>query len=319
MATFMQYTTLGGPEVLVMADGPVPLPAADEVVVETRAIGVNPIDVKLRAGIRLSPPFTEPRVTGADAAGVITAVGTDVVGWTAGDEVIVTNALGSYGTHIRVPMAGLTAKPAALGWAQAAGLGIPTATAYQALRSLDVGEGMTVLVHAASGAVGQAAVQFARAMGARVIGTASPKNHDRLRQLGALPVTYGAGLEDRVRAITPRGVDRVLDGVGTNEAIEASLALVADPQHIGTIVRGADAPGWGIQAWSGGSAVPLTTEQLAWRAEGIRLAAERAARGEFDVEIARTMPLEQAAEAQRMLEEHTAPRGKIVLLPPVVE
>jgi enoyl reductase len=198
---------------------------------------------------------------------------------------------------------------------QAAGLGIPTSTAYQALRSLGVGEGMTVLVHAASGSVGQAAVQFARAMGARVIGTASAANHDRLRQLGAIPVAYGEGLVERVRAIAPDGIDRVLDAAGTDEAIEASLELVDDPQHVGTIVRGADAPGWGIQAWSGGSKVPLTAEQKAWRAEGIRVAAERAAAGEFDVEIARTLPLEQAADAQRMLEDGTAPRGKLVLLP----
>jgi enoyl reductase len=174
---------------------------------------------------------------------------------------------------------------------------------------------MTVLVHAASGAVGQAAVQFARDLGARVIGTASPANHDRLRQLGAIPIAYGDGLTERVRAVAPDGVDRVLDAAGTDEAIEASLELVNDPQHIGTIVRGADAPGWGIRAWSGGSKVPLTDEQQAWRAEGIRVAAERAAAGEFDVEIGRTLPLEQAADAHRMIEDGTAPRGKIVLLP----
>ncbi|NLG62123.1 MAG: zinc-binding dehydrogenase, partial [Candidatus Cloacimonetes bacterium] len=218
-------------------------------------------------------------------------------------------------THTRVPASGLTRKPAALSWVQAAGLGIPAGTAYQGLRSLGVESGMTVLVHAASGAVGQAAVQFARAMGARVIGTASSGNHDRLRQLGAIPVTYGDGLAERVRAIAPDGVDRVFDGAGTDEAIEDSLQLVRDPQHIGTIVRGADAAGWGIKAWSGGSPVPLSEQEVAWRAEGVRVAAERAARGEFDVEIARTMSLDQAVEAQRMLEDGTAPRGKIVLLP----
>ena len=84
---------------------------------------------------------------------------------------------------------------------------------------------------------------------------------------------------------------------------------------VGTIVRGADAPRWGIHAWSGGSAIPLTDEQKAWRREGVGLAAERAASGIFDVEIARTLPLADAAEAQRMLEDGTAPRGKIILLP----
>lgn len=315
MARFVQYAAVGGPEVLELVDGPVPSAGEGEVVVEVRAVGVNPIDVKLRSGKRASAPLTSPRVTGSDAAGVVAELGPGVTGWAVGDEVIVTDAKGSYATHARVPASGLTAKPSGVSWAQAAGLGIPAATAYQALRSLGVGDGMTVLVHAASGAVGQAAVQFARAMGARVIGTASPANHDRLRQLGAIPVAYGGGLVERVRAIAPDGVDRVLDGAGTDEAIDASLELVDDPQHVGTIVRGADAPGWGIQAWSGGSKVPLSEQQLAWRAEGIRVAAERAAAGEFDVEIARTMPLEQAAEAQRMLEDGTAPRGKLVLLP----
>jgi enoyl reductase len=315
MARFVQYTRLGGPEVLEVAEGPAPHAGEGEVVVEVRAVGINPLDVKLRAGTRPSPPITSPRVPGWDASGVIAEIGPGVVGWEADDEVVVTNAKGSYTTHALVPVSGLTRKPPSLGWVQAAGLGIPTSTAYQALRSLGVGEGMTVLVHAASGSVGQAAVQFARAMGARVIGTASAANHDRLRQLGAIPVAYGEGLVERVRAIAPDGIDRVLDAAGTDEAIEASLELVDDPQHVGTIVRGADAPGWGIQAWSGGSKVPLTAEQKAWRAEGIRVAAERAAAGEFDVEIARTLPLEQAADAQRMLEDGTAPRGKLVLLP----
>jgi NADPH:quinone reductase-like Zn-dependent oxidoreductase len=315
MARFVQYTAIGGPEVLELAEGPVPTPGEGQVVVEVKAVGVNPIDVKLRAGKRPSAPITQPRVSGSDAAGVIAEIGPGVEGWSVGDEVIVTGAKGSYATHAVVPASGLTAKPAALSWAQAAGLGIPAATAYQALRSLGVESGMTVLVHAASGAVGQAAVQFARAMGAHVIGTASAANHDRLRQLGAVPVEYGDGLVDRVRAVAPDGVDRVLDGAGTDEAIEASLELVSDPQHVGTIVRGADAPGWGIQAWSGGSKVPLTAEQQAWRDEGIRVAAERAARGEFDVEIGRTLPLEQATDAHRMIEDGPAPRGKIVLQP----
>lgn len=315
MARFVQYAEFGAPEVLEVVEGAVPEAGAGEVVVEIRAAGVNPIDGKLRSGARASSPLAEPRVTGSDGAGVIVAVGAHVQGWAVGDEVVVTSARGSYATHAVVPVRGLTRKPASLGWAQAAGIGIPAGTAYQALRSLGVEPGMTVLVNAASGSVGQAAVQFARQLGATVIGTASEANHDRLRQLGAIPVVYGDGLVERVRAIVPDGVDRALDAAGTDDAIDASIALTGDPSHVGTIVRGKDAPNWGIQAWSGGSAVPLTDEQLAWRAEGIRLATERAGAGEFDVEIGRTLPLERAADAQRMVEDGTAPRGKIVLLP----
>ncbi len=199
MARFVQYTQLGGPEVLHVVEGEIPAPEAGEVVVEVKAAGINPIDAKLREGRRASSPITAPRTAGLDASGVIVAVGPDVDGWAAGDEVIVTKGRGTYATHVRVPVGGLTRKPAALSWAQAAGLGIPAGTAYQALRSLGVTEGMTVLVHAASGSVGQAAVQFARELGATVIGTAGPANLERVRQLGAIPTVYGEGLVERVR------------------------------------------------------------------------------------------------------------------------
>ena len=315
MARFVQYTEFGGPEVLEVVEGPVPTAGEGTVVVETRAIGVNPIDGKLRSGKRPSGPITTPRVPGSDASGVVVEVAPGVEEWHVGDEVVVSTGSGTYATHVVVPVAGLTRKPAALGWAQAAGLGVPAGTAYQSLRSLGVEAGMTVLVHGASGSVGQDAVQFARELGAHVIGTASPANQDRVRQLGAIPVAYGEGLVERVRAIAPEGVDRALDAAGTDEAIEASIELTGDPQKVATIVRGADAPNWGIQAYRGGSKVPLTAEQEAWRAEGVRLAAERAASGTFDVEIGRTLRLDDAAEAQRLLEEGKAPRGKIILLP----
>lgn len=314
MARFVQYRQFGGPEVLEIVEGEVPQAGPGEVVVEVRAAGVNPIDAKLRSGLRSSSPIDAPRGTGTDAAGVIVEIGDGVAGWQLGDEVIVAGARGSYATHTVVAASGLTRKPGALSWAQAAGIGIPAATAYQALRSLGVTAGTTLLLHAASGAVGQAALQFAGDFGATVVGTASPANHDRIRQLGGTPVEYGPGLADRVRAIAPEGVDVVLDAAGTDEAIEASLELVADPQQIGTIVRGADAPGWGIRAWGGGSAVPLTPEEKGWRAEGVQRAAELAAAGRFDVEIARSLPLDEAVEAQRLIEQGGL-RGKILLLP----
>jgi NADPH:quinone reductase-like Zn-dependent oxidoreductase len=314
MARFVQYRQFGGPEVLEIVEGDIPHAGIGEVVVELKAAGVNPIDAKLRSGARTSAPIESPRVPGTDAAGIIVEVGPDVTGWQVGDEVIVAGARGAYASHTVVAATGLARKPGALSWVQAAGIGVPAGTAFQALRSLEVGEGTTLLLHAASGAVGQAALQFAREFGATVIGTGSSANHDRIRQLGGTPVEYGPGLVDRVRALAPQGIDRALDAAGTDEAIEASLELVDDPQHIGTIVRGADAPRWGIRAWSGGSAVPLTPEEKAWRTEGVRRAAELAAEGRYDVEIARTLPLDQAAEAQRLIERGGL-RGKIVLLP----
>ncbi|GAB3402115.1 NADP-dependent oxidoreductase [Schumannella luteola] len=315
MAHAIVYRTNGGPEVLEYVEIEDATPGEGQIVVAVRAAGVNPIDWKLRSGMRPAPTDGSARRIGSDAAGVVTAVGAGVDGHAVGDEVIVLSAAGAYATEIVAKAGPKTfAKPAELDWTHAAALGIPTGTAYQAVASLGVAEGDTLLLHGGAGAVGQAAIQFAVRAGATVIATASERNHERLTALGAIPVAYGDGLADRVRAAAPQGVTHALDAVGTDEAIEVSLDLVADREHIATIVRGADAPGWGIRAWSGGSAIPLTEEENALRLAGVVLAAQLAAEGGFDVEIARTYPLAEAAEAHRESEAGHV-RGKLVLLP----
>jgi NADPH2:quinone reductase len=178
-----------------------------------------------------------------------------------------------------------------------------------------VGEGDLLLVHAGSGAVGQAAIQFAVTWGAQVIATGSPATHDRLRALGAIPVAYGEGLQDRIRAAADgREITVALDGAGTDEAIEASLALVEDRDRIATIVRGRDAAGFGIRAFSGGSPVPITAQEEAWRAEALPTTIALIADGRFSVEFGPELPLAEAAEAHRLIEER-ATRGKIILRP----
>ncbi|GLK16435.1 NADP-dependent oxidoreductase [Herbiconiux flava] len=323
MAQQIQYRTLGGPEVLEFVTVPTPVAPHGGVVVETRAIGVNPIDVKLRSGLRPSPPITAPRVPGSDAAGVIVSVaetgagadaGADAGAWTVGDEVIVRDAAGAYRTHVPASAAQLVAKPAAVGWNEAAGIGIPVGTAYQALRSLGVDAGQTLLVHGGSGAVGQAAIQFARDRGAAAVATASARNLDRLRELGAIAVEYGEGLLERVQDAAPDGIDRVLDAAGTDEALDVSFALVPDRSHIGTIVVGAKADALGIRAWMGGSPHPLTDEEQAWRREAYGVAADLIAAGRFEVEIAAVYPLAEAAAAQRALASGSL-RGKLILDP----
>jgi NADPH2:quinone reductase len=139
-------------------------------------------------------------------------------------------------------------------------------------------------------------------------------NHDRLRELGAVPVAYGPGLIDRLREASPRGYDVALDGAGTDEAIEASLELVPDHARVATIVRMADAADLGIRTWS--SAIPSTMgpEELRLRAEGVAEAARLAAEGRFQIEISRRYPLTAAADAQRESEAGHV-RGKIVLVP----
>ncbi|MGA1836905.1 NADP-dependent oxidoreductase [Herbiconiux sp. 11R-BC] len=314
----VQYREFGGPEVLEFVEVPTPAAPAGGVVVETRAIGVNPIDSKLRSGLRKSSPIAAPRVPGSDAAGIVVEVGAGVSDWAVGDEVILRGAHGAYSTHVVASAGQLVQKPAAVGWDEAAAIGIPASTAYQALRSLGVEQGSTLLVHGGSGAVGQAAVQFARDWGASVVATGSEANQERLRELGAIPVVYGQGLTERILEALEHagleGIDRVLDAAGTDEALETSFELVADRSDIGTIVVGARAAELGIRAWAGGSPVPLTEEEQALRAEAYGVTAELIELGDFEVEIGARYPLAEAAAAQVASLSGTH-RGKIILSP----
>lgn len=307
------YTELGGPEVLRLVESPEPTAGPGQIVVQITAAGVNPIDAKQRSGGRVLEPIVEPRHVGFDGAGVVLALGPGVDTHRVGDRVAVVDTRGTYAERLTVEAHNAIPIPDAVSDEEAAAIGIPASTAYQALKSLGVRDGDTLLVHAGSGAVGQAAVQFAVDRGASVIATASAANHPRLRQLSAIPIEYGPGLVERVRAAAPHGVTAILDAAGTDEALEASIELLGDRARIGTIVRGADAPGLGVQAWSGGSALPLTEQEQQWRSEAIPLTMELIAVGRFSVEIGERLPLSAAVEAHRKLAAGGS--GKIILVP----
>ncbi len=313
MARAVTYSAFGGPEVLTLTEIEVPSPGSGEVAVRVTAIGVNPIDHKLRAGIRPSAPIASPRRLGADGAGVVTEVGAGVDGLRIGDEVIVSGASGLYATDIVVGSDRVTPLPPGVTPAMGAALGIPVGTAYQAVRSLGVGPADTLLVHGGSGAVGQAAIQFARLRGAAVVATASAARAERVGRLGATPVTYGDGLADRVRRAAPQGVSVALDCAGTDEALQTSLELVADRSRVATLVRGADAAALGIRGFSGGSPEPLTDQQQRWRAEAVPVTAALLAAGVFHVELGPRLPLAEAGEAHRLVAAGTP--GKITLIP----
>ena len=313
MGTAIAYTELGGPEVLTVIDIDVPAPGPGEVAVRVEAVGVNPLDLKLRSGLRPSPPITQPRRVGSDAAGVVTAVGDGVEGYRPGDAVIVTGAQGAYATDLVARAAHVVRRPEGVSAAQGAALGIPVGTAYQTVRSLAIGPDDTVLVHAASGSVGQAVVQFARLYGATVLGTTSDRRADRVAALGATTLPYGPDVVSRVRELAPQGVTVAIDLVGTDEALAQSIELVSDKTRIATLVRGADAAGLGIRAFSGGSPEPLTDQQKAWRGEAIPVAAALIAHGDFSVELGPQLPLADAAEAHRLVD--AGADGKVVLLP----
>lgn len=313
MTRAIQYTEFGGPEVLTLVEIPTPSPGAGEVLVAVEAVGVNPLEHKQRSAFRPTGPITTPRRPGADAAGVIAAVGDGVEGLRGGEPVVVFSATGTYASDVVVPAAHVVPRPPAVSAAQGAALGIPIGTAYQTVRSLAVAQGDTLLIHGGSGAVGQAIIQFARLQGAAVVATSSPRRFDRVEALGATPVAYGSGLEDRIRAAAPQGVTVAVDIAGTAEAITSSLALVADHDRIATLVIGAQAAELGIRAFSGGSPLPLTTQEHAWRAEAVPMALALLAVGAFSVELGPSFPLADAAGSHRAVEAGVD--GKVLLIP----
>jgi NADPH:quinone reductase len=304
MTISVRATGYGGPEVLAIVDVPVGEPGPGEVRVVLRAAGVNPIDYKLYSGLLGADPSALPMPLGLEGSGVIEAVGPDV-DLTVGTEVVVYPTTGTYAAALVTPAESVLPKPAGVSFEEAAGLLLCGATAVHAIDATKVGEGDTVLVHGAAGGVGQAVVQLAVRRGARVIGTASERNHDLLRELGAEPVVYGDGLADRVRALAPDGVDVALDLVGGEEALQVSLELVADRARIATIANfGAAVQGVAVLGGMGDEA----RLRAAARPELLRLAAE----GALKVRIAGTYPLTDVAEAHRAIKEgHTV--GKIVL------
>nr|WP_274637975.1 NADP-dependent oxidoreductase [Microbacterium bovistercoris] len=313
MAQAVQYVEFGGPEVLTLQEVTSPSPGAGEVAVRVAAAGINPIDAKVLSGLRPTGPITAPRGIGGDAAGTVIAVGPDTEGVAVGQDVIVFGVTGTCATELTAPIAHVQPRPPQVSAAAGAALGVPAGTAYQTLRSLHVGRGDTVLVHGGSGSVGQAVVQFAILWGARVVATASPRRHDRLRALGAIPVAYGDGLAARVRAAAPEGITAVIDIAGTDEAIETSLRLAPDRGRVATLVRGKDAAALGIRAFLGGSPDPLTPRQQQLRAEAMPVTLALMAAGRFTVELGPTFPLADAAAALRALAAGVD--GKITLVP----
>ncbi|WP_315773023.1 NADP-dependent oxidoreductase [Rhodococcoides kroppenstedtii] len=306
-------TAFGGPEVVEIVDEVVAQPAAGQVLIEIRASGVNPIDWKLYSGAFGSDESTLPMRLGSEAAGVVEAVGAGATGpagpISVGDEVIVTGVTGAYAERLLAPGDAVLPKPSSLSWEEAAGFLLVAGTAYDTLEVASVAEGDTVLVHGAAGGVGSLVVQAALGRGARVIGTARPENHDALRAYGAEPVEYGDGLRERVGALAPDGVDAAIDTVGTDEAVDVSLALVSDRSRIVTIAAFGRAEQDGFPSVGGGNA------ESAERRKAARLTLVAAARdGELTVPVAKTFPLDRAADAHRELQGRH-PRGKFVLVP----
>ncbi|HYI57789.1 MAG TPA: NADP-dependent oxidoreductase [Microlunatus sp.] len=291
---------------LVVGDRPEPKVAPSAVLIEVKAAAVNPVDWKLMAGgLDGLMDSVFPVIPGWDVAGVVAAVGPDTPELAVGDEVIAyarkeTNSGGTFAEYVAVPASAVARKPSTLSFEQAAGLPLAGGTALRTLDALQVSGGDTVLIHAAAGGVGSLAVQIAVARGARVIGTASPANHDYLRALRVEPVAYGDGLVARVRALAPSGVDAVADFVGGQ--LETSLAVLADGGRLASVADPGVIDHGGRWIW----VRPDGTETA-------RLAA-LADEGNLSVEVAQTLGLDGVAQAFALSQSGHV-RGKLIIVP----
>lgn len=280
----------------------VPSPGPGQVRVRIKAVGVNPVEGKIRSGsMEEIFPTTLPAIPGSEFSGVVDAVGAGVDHLEAGDEVLGWTATGAYAEYALADAAVLAPKPAGLDWTHAAALPVATDAAERVLDALGVTAGETLLIHGASGAVGTITVQLAVARGARVIGTAGPGNQDYLASLGATALVYGDGLVERVRALAPEGVDAVLDAAGKG-ALPDSIILRAGTERIVTIAD--------FRARELG----VVFESGPQRQSATRLAelARQAAAGDLVTIVGATYPLAEAAEAHRISDAGHA-RGKLVL------
>ena len=299
------YDRYGGPEVLSLRDDlPDPPVGPDTVLVRVHAAAVNPVDLLIRSGgLTGAYPHHLPIIPGWDVAGVVEAAGPAVVTIKPGDEVFgyVRRDDVQWGTAaelVPAPQRCLWHKPRSLSFAEAGSLPLAGLTAYQALtEALDVGEGDRVLVHRAAGGVGFNAVQIAVALGAHVIGTASPRNHGFLRDAGAAEVLdYSAG---PISTQLSEPVDAVLDLVGGDTLADAPKQ-VRDPARIVSVVDP-------VVNEMGGRYVFVRPEH-----EHLEELGRMADAGQLRVPIAKAFPLEQVAEAQRLVAGGHV-RGKVVV------
>ncbi|WP_217130348.1 NADP-dependent oxidoreductase [Streptomyces sp. AC558_RSS880] len=302
----ISYSRYGGPEVLELGEVDDPRIGPDSVLVKVRAAAVNPVDWKCREGhldAILQPVF--PVIPGWDVSGVVVQPGPAVPEFAVGDEVIGyvredVLSRGTFAEYVAAPVRALARKPSALSFEEAAGLPLVGLTAYQVLhRVLEVKRGETLLVHAAAGGVGSVAVQLAAHLGARVIGTASERNHDFVRGLGGEPVSHGEGLTERVRGLAPEGVDAVFDSVG-GDALKASANLLAPEGRLVSITD-PEVVSYGGRYWF-----------VRPDPQDLRHLSDLADQGTVTVHVSETFPLERAADAHRLNQEGRT-RGKIVV------
>ncbi|WP_261564932.1 NADP-dependent oxidoreductase [Frankia gtarii] len=302
------YIANGGPEVETFADLPAPEPGPDQLAIAVRAVGVNPVDWKLRGGSTRpgQPAPVFPVVLGVEAAGVVTAVGPGVTGFAVGDEVLGGTVGGAYAEYTLLSVALAAHKPAALSFRAAACLPVAAATAYDGVHQLALPPGATLLITGVGGGVGVAAAQLARRAGLTVVGTANAGKKDFVESLGVTWVEPGAGVVERVRAVAPQGVDAIYDLVGgaALEEIAGVLVPATGDAAAPRLITAADSA---TVTRLGGVAV-----QRARSLAVLDAVTGLAAAGVLDPHVSDVYPLDRADAALRAVETGHA-RGKVVI------
>lgn len=299
----------GDLDVLAVTDIDAHAPTADQVRVRVHAAGVNPADNAVRAGwMQPYLPVTPPVVLGFDVAGTVVEVGADVIRLRPGDEVVgslLVEALraGTFAEYVVADQSAFVPKPDRLDFTRAAAIPHAGLTAAQAIQEvLGVQLGDVVLIHAGAGGVGSFAIQIARRLGATVLATGSERNHDYLRSLGAIPIRYDGDIVSQVTDVAPDGVHVMLDLIGGPE-LEQSLPALREDGRLASTVDLA------IERFGGAL--------VAGHPDPVRLAALVAdvARGDLDVHIDRTFPLEEGPAALALIARGHV-RGKVVITVP---
>jgi NADPH:quinone reductase len=303
-------TVFGGPDVLHVADLPVPEPGDGEVRIRVAAATVNPSDAALRAGAFGPPRHGDgpPYVAGWELAGVVDAVGSGA-GVRVGDRVLAivfpyATGRGAQAEYVVVSGDSVALVPDGVSLAEAATLPMNGLTARLALDKLDLQPGQTLAVTGAAGAVGGYVMQLAAAEGLRVIGDASPADADLVRSLGAeVVVERGPNVAAAIRRQVPEGVDALVDAALIGPPV---LAAIKDG---GQLIA--------VRPFSGESERSITItpvfvldylHEAAKLAELVRLAGD----GTLTLRVAREIPAEDAAQAHRQLEAGGT-RGRLVL------
>ena len=302
----VRFDEYGGVEVLEVREVEDPVAGPGRVLVAVTAAGINPGEIAIREGVLHERwPATFPSGQGSDLAGVVRAVGDGVTAFAPGDEVLGwTEERASHAELVAVPEHQLTAKPASLSWEAAGSLFVAALAAYASVQAVAPQAGETVVVSGAAGGVGSIAVQLARRTGATVIGLAGAHNPEWRRSHGVVPVSYGDGQADRIRAAAGGAIDAFIDTFG-NGYVDLAIELGVRPQRINTIINYAAVARLGVQG--------LGTHAIA-SAPLLAELAELVADGSLEIPIAGTFPLDQVRDAFRELGERHS-HGKIVLLP----